>query len=498
MVDSAADISIVPRRLIPNAKLIPLKNSFEVSGYDQARFTKVTHRVELSIFFRPGVLKASFYVVDTPMPIIGTDLLQEKVLELSLITGRNLLRIRKEVLHTKNSPSAARTEYYRRKNTDPEVYRNQNRNNLTSTAWMRVSKATVVQPGGMAIVRAEIEATRPIGHEFTLLSLYTADSVGEYSVLVPNLTFNERLETYDIPVENRTSHPYIFERYSVLGEIITHSEEREDEDVLIYNISDVLNEIERRERPKSTQSPPSASSSTTVSNVNQIPVRQTLSSTKIPSQTSTKNNASTADSHLVNTGNAAGNREPRGVPFSSLINRDKVDNATLAKARDEGITIDVEVDCKLADVDLEIVEDVDVEAERAKSKSCPFWPDKDHFFGQFNFKDLPESEVKRIKSLLWDFKHCFYNEQYPQQFAAGLKMRPVKIDRLPDSQPKREKLRRVSDKKLAYLKSHINKLLSENVIKELQDTPKVMQALVTLLSNNVTLQVKMQWWKKVV
>ena len=123
-------------------------------------------------------------------------------------------------------------------------------------------------------------------------------------------------------------------------------------------------------------------------------------------------------------------------------------------------------------MDLEIVEDVDVEAERAKSKSCPFWPDKEYFYAQFNFKDLPESDAERIKSLLWDFKHCFYNEQFPQQFAAGLKMRPVKIDRLPDSQPKREKLRRVSDKKLAYLKSHINKLLSENVIKELQDTTK--------------------------
>ena len=82
---------------------------------------------------------------------------------------------------------------------------------------------------------------------------------------------------------------------------------------------------------------------------------------------------------------------------------------------------------------------------------------------------MPTDVVPKVKDLLWSFRHVFFNERTPQQFREGIRMRPVKFDRLPDRQPRKEKLRRMSDRKLQSLKQHITTLLDQHVIKEIDD-----------------------------
>ena len=77
-VNSGADISVYPSKLAENLPLVDLERPMEVRGFDgDHRFT-VTQKVELSLDFSPGSLQASFFVCDTPHPIIGANLLQDE------------------------------------------------------------------------------------------------------------------------------------------------------------------------------------------------------------------------------------------------------------------------------------------------------------------------------------------------------------------------------------------------------------------------------------
>ena len=89
-IDLGADISIIPKHFLPNVPIIPLERRMMVTGFRDVDAVEVEGRVELSISFRPGVLKASFYVLSCPHPILGLDLLKDvETYGLSLITGRN-------------------------------------------------------------------------------------------------------------------------------------------------------------------------------------------------------------------------------------------------------------------------------------------------------------------------------------------------------------------------------------------------------------------------
>ena len=95
-----------------------------MTGFDDSS-TVVKLKAEVRISFRPGLLKAVFYVVDTPHPIIGTDILRDKSLGLSLITGRDAFRLKKEILLTKSSPTESVREYKRRKAMNLNQYHNE-------------------------------------------------------------------------------------------------------------------------------------------------------------------------------------------------------------------------------------------------------------------------------------------------------------------------------------------------------------------------------------
>ena len=114
-IDTGADISIIPPRYIPNTPRIELDQPVKVSGFRGSDPVDVHLQVNVGVSFRPGVIKAKFFVVDVPHAILGNDVLREKDAMLSLITGRDALRVRKDTLFTKDTPTKSRNEYKRRK-----------------------------------------------------------------------------------------------------------------------------------------------------------------------------------------------------------------------------------------------------------------------------------------------------------------------------------------------------------------------------------------------
>ena len=161
------------------------------------------------------------------------------------------------------------------------------------------------------------------------------------------------------------------------------------------------------------------------------------------------------------------------VLLSELTDREKVDDETLDKCRTEGIDIDVELeqrpkfDAKVNDTEL------DIEKEKEKSKNCEFWPDENEFIKQFNLTELDAESSTKMKDLLLSFKHCFYNEQRPDQFKKGMQVKPVKITTIPNP-PKlrKEPPRRLNEVKLGHLKKFLVDLKEQGVITELDNFEK--------------------------
>ena len=164
-----------------------------------------------------------------------------------------------------------------------------------------------------------------------------------------------------------------------------------------------------------------------------------------------------------------GGETSSAVPFSTLINRPKVSNEELEKCRKDGIIFDLPLDQKPPQVEVPELENFDIESERQKAESCPYWTDKSAFIEQFNLSHMDQSVRLRIEDLLWEWKHVFYNQDTPAQFKEGIKMKPVKIERIPGLTPRKEKYRRISDKKMAELKKHIDALTAQGVITEMDD-----------------------------
>ena len=83
-LDSGAEVSIVPRRFVRDSQMRRLKEEVDVMGFKEDSTTVIKHSADVSLFFKPGLIRKEFYVLDVPHLIIGNDLLRDKTLKLCL------------------------------------------------------------------------------------------------------------------------------------------------------------------------------------------------------------------------------------------------------------------------------------------------------------------------------------------------------------------------------------------------------------------------------
>ena len=102
IVDSGADISILPTSMVSGLSKSKVNEPIEVRGFNGEVGASITEKVEVEVNFQPGNFKAPFYVCEAPFAIIATDLLQAGSLKLSLSTGDAIFNVRDVDLKTKS------------------------------------------------------------------------------------------------------------------------------------------------------------------------------------------------------------------------------------------------------------------------------------------------------------------------------------------------------------------------------------------------------------
>ena len=126
------------------------------------------------------------------------------------------------------------------------------------------------------------------------------------------------------------------------------------------------------------------------------------------------------------------------IPFSTIVGKTKMAAKTLDEVREKGVTFDLDIEQTPPEVEMDVLVDVDIEAEKLKAENCPYW-EYEEFVGSFEFKDLENEYKEPLIDLLWSFRHVFHNEKHNEQFRKGLRMKPINIERIPGASPKKEK-----------------------------------------------------------
>ena len=430
-IDTGADISIVPPSLVRHVPWHHLKHPFVVHGFRQGSETLVTHCVTLVLNFRPGGFVATFYVVDCPSAILGADVLRQRELKLSLETGKEIFKINGENFKTQISPANARKDLVRRRRVGPEKHRLEGMTHYPENGWLRTKNSVTLPPNSVTIVEAKLKSGRRISPVHTAFSLYDAATVegADADIFIPSLTYEKLQTVYKIPVENRSKETQYLCKNFILCEIHSHgngapSNGYEGGEFMAYPVDELMEVLdERKARVR-------------VGNVD----------------------ASTPPSDGPMT-------ENQPVKFSTLINKGRVDHNVLKKCYADGIEFDLKADKKEPEIEMEILVDVDVEAEKKKAEKCPYWA-YDEFFENFNLDGISQELLPRVKALLWSFRHIFYNNKHPEMFRRGAKLTPVKIEQLPGTTLRKQRMRRMSPKALDHLQNHVDDLLRKGVIRQ--------------------------------
>lgn len=89
------------------------------------------------------------------------------------------------------------------------------------------------------------------------------------------------------------------------------------------------------------------------------------------------------------------------IKLSSIINKNKIDNETMQKCRENGIIFDLEIETKHESTPSfsREAEKIDVEEEKKRSINCPYWTDKSEFKSQFQLEELDEESEIKMKDL---------------------------------------------------------------------------------------------------
>ena len=519
--DTGADISVLPYQFAKGLPRIQLTTPINVSGFKDSATHRVTEGVELTIFFRPGVLKkAFFYLMDTNHAILGNDLLRNKDHDLSLMTGHDCLRVGDDFVYTKPTVEESRREYRRRIACGVENYRLHTFRYRDTIALMRAKECTIIPAKSTVYIPAYVQWDETISGEHTFLSRFegcAANPILGEDIGIASITYDKPQTKYEIPAFNSTNKDYFFDKDAVLGDIVSHDNiHRKRQDFEIFSLAEVLSEIRFREKEEalkeqsfSTNSPSAAAASSTAaasspaaaSAAASSPAAATAAASSASASRFSADPSSSAESpaadktssasfpttsafhgapkkkvtiHMATASpstNDSADDVDRPVKFSDLVGQQRLEDETLEQCRRNGVEIDLQAPVKAPNIEMPRIATLDhafVERERKKSENCPYWKDKDVFLSKFNFKDMPQELIKPVSDLLWSFCHVFYNDAHPEQFHEGIRHTPIKIERLPGRTPRKERMRTMSSKKLELLQKHITDFVDRQIIEEIE------------------------------
>ena len=335
-----------------------LEKPFAVQSFDGDTRVVIEEAVDVTLYFRPGVVEASFFISAVPHAILGLDLLRGG-LGLALDTGDETLRVGLDILITKKTAADSLQEYRRRRKIGATKYRLEYSRYLSATPWMRVGRRVVVGPGEIVSVLVVPDINPEGDHSmFSLYDDYKARRMKlDVSIYIPSLTFEKeefKEGGYMVPVFNESDKPITMFKDMIIGELIYHLSDLRRTGAECFNLADVLEAIDE-----------------------QLPDGQLFQGASGGGREGggggggEMRKGGRASVNVVSTeelGEASASASAP-VPISELIDVNKVSNEDLERCRKDGIAIDVRLTQPDLGIDVEILEDIDVEAERAKSAS---------------------------------------------------------------------------------------------------------------------------------
>ena len=505
-LDSGADLSCCNEELAKYGDRKKLRKPIDVKSFDENSRQTITESVVIRMHFGPVIAHLRFYICNTKTNIIGTDLLRNKTVRISLNTFTEIMNLGEFTFMTKPTVEESVEELEKRRKLHKQSSARETRKKERN--WARVAENCIIKPFGLTDVKLETDFKLSPQQEYVFISLFDEDVNDQLNIPCIKLTNNEG--KFSVPVENRNNCDYGLKKKTALGEIKMCSNEIGKYTVLAFDqeeIDEALKDLfpsatinsnksgeKEEENEKNTKKP---SENQTIET--EIPIPQDLTALQ-KKKSNLKTNENGKDGrppegkkvHFEKNSKVEGESKSKPddykptpikitnpdekveyeegpIKFTELINRNKVPPEALIKCMKDGIEMDLEMNVPEADIGIN-EDPIDVEEERRRNRNCPYWPSREEFLAHFDFSSVEERYLEETKQLLWDFRGAFFNEAKPEMFRRGINMAPIEIKMKKGMEPtKRHPPRRMNEEKLKHLKEHIKLMLQRGIIEELKD-----------------------------
>ena len=433
-IDTAADLSLIPPAWRERGKCTELTRPIKIRSFDGKSAQMLKEKVDLTLEFGTVRTSMTFYTCDVLTPIIGNDLLRDTRRRLSINTRTENLYIKGVAVRTApNEIKSVALMRIRMKETPGKGVKTRE----SATNWARVKQKVVLRPHEVSSVEIHCDKLLSGGDDHVFLSLHDSDNDGPF--FIPSVKMDGGPMT--VWVENKTQERRVMEKGAPLGEMKRCGNHLDESTVMSFSTTEVSTAM--------TEEATFCAEATTEPSSGKAPGEE-----RPPAKP-------------PDASDAPGNKP---VKLSTLAGAGRVSSEKIEECLKNGIEVDLEL--STTEPRMEIDETpVDVEAEAQKSKTCEFWPDKEEFLKNFDLSNVDDQTADKTRELLLKFQHVFFNPKFPKQFQKGIKAPPIKMTLKPDAPPLvSERLRRMNETKLAYLKKHIEEFKAQGVIEELKDS----------------------------
>ena len=496
--DTGADLSLAPLTWRNRGNLKKLDKEIIIKSFDGKSEQILTESVVLKVHFGNCILNLKFYLCDITTPIIGTDLLRNPRLKMSLNTKTENVHIDKQTIRTSSDEHGAVDELHKRMKAKKEQIKSIN--SIRRINWARSTITRVVKAERTINFRVTCDQSLTPSNKYVFISLYDND---DKDFFIPSLLVENVAQSFDITIENKSTEDRHINKGQPLGEMKLCSSLNipNRHSVVTYTADDIReamdyddNDDKKTNRQERTinvviNSAAGENNNRQQSDSNIIKNADTSEAiSNTPSSLTSTNDASAAETNsqsplkaqeakLQTIKNSTdGPIQPldqnvntdaqKDILLSQHVNKSKIDADTLNRCYKDGITIDLNLNTPEATVKID-EDPVDIGREMQRGKNFEFWPDKKAFISQFDLSAVEGPDREKLINILLKFNHIFFNEDFPHQFHRGLQMAPIKLKMKDDHKPLKScPPRRLNKEKLKHLRAHLNTMLARGIIEE--------------------------------
>ena len=478
-IDTAADISLVSEKWRKYGIVNKLDEPIKVKSFDGKSSQKLKESIVLKINFGGAKIKLKFFICKVQTPIIGIDLLRDPRLKLSINTKTNNFHVNKHTIKTRENEMLAKDEMEIRMNDSKK--KEKSRANEKKVNWVRVKDTITLKPKRVTDIIVEPDTMPSDRRKQAFLSLFDEDID---SFFIPSLIIWNLKHQFVLPIENKTKDSITITRGAKLGELKSCSNSPSHTTVMAFDADDIREALNSNEatcnavfeddggvderEPQQKQTVDKGGSAAEAAG---RPASDRDPDVRRSRRASRDAEATIPPDEGVDSAapESKSNEKSEPVKFSELMEKDKIDPETLIKCYKTGITVDLNLEVPEAPINVND-EPIDVAAESKRGQDFKYWPNKHEYLQQFDLSSVEGAEREKLIDILLKFNHVFFNEDRPDQFHEGVRMKPIKLKMKDNAPPlRKEGPRRMNPEKQKLLKVHLKSMLDRKIIEEIED-----------------------------